>query len=220
MKLFLYFKIFIGCLVLGAFLTGLSALYNRFNTSAPVPDFFSEETQDKFYAYATKITGKQSLYVAKLQQVEVFERKSMAKALWFDLPDIILKAEVPVEYNYYVALGTGWEFVKRDQELLVIIPDLTSSTPAVDLNRLRFDVKKGSLLRNESKPLERFKRELPGLLVDRAIAHRSLVREQARESVMGFIKTWMEQFPDQPTPSAIRVQFRGEPALDSSAVSP
>ncbi|UXR63420.1 hypothetical protein EZJ49_10065 [Bdellovibrio bacteriovorus] len=179
-------------------------------SSSTMPDLFTEEITDRFYAYATKITGKQSLYVAKLQQTEVFERTSRAKALWFDLPSVVVKAEVPVEYNYFVNLTAGWRFEKNQTILVVYVPDLTSSKPAVDIAGMKLGIEKGSILRNEQESLQRLSQELSGLLVDRSIEHRALVREQARKSVEDFVRAWLGTAFQLKDDQSIEVRFSGE----------
>ncbi|WII70965.1 hypothetical protein QJS83_10885 [Bdellovibrio sp. 22V] len=207
----LFKKCVYAAVIVGILFTGYKLIRNTGRSSSGLPDLFSENIQDRFYAYATKITGKQSLYVAKLNQMEVFERTSEAKALWFALPSIVVKAEVPVEYNYYVNLTSGWRFEVIENVLHVFIPELTNSTPAINIAKLKVGVAKGSLLRNETDVVKRFEQELPGLLVERGIEHRNLVREQARASVEGFVKAWIESFVSRKgTAYKIQVLFPGE----------
>ncbi|MNY69393.1 hypothetical protein D3C86_2073270 [compost metagenome] len=49
--------------------------------------------------------------------------------------------------------------------------------------------------------------ELPGLLVDRAIENRELVREEARKSVENFVRTWIQQVTNRQFDRAIKVEF-------------
>ncbi|MNK01132.1 hypothetical protein D3C87_189260 [compost metagenome] len=210
MKSYFTVKVFIAGLVLGAVLALGFGFYAKMVTTNLLPELFTEDIEDRFYAYATQITGKQNLYVARLQQTEVIERSSKAKALWFNLPTMILRAEAPVEYNYFLNLSAGWKFNRDGETFLVSVPELGSSTPAVDIAKLRFVVAQGSLLRNEKAALARLNQELPGLLVDRAIEHRELVREQARESAETFIRTWVAQVTGREFTNPILILFPGE----------
>jgi hypothetical protein len=171
------------------------------------PDLFTENIEFKFRSYAIKLTGKQSLYVAKLQQQETIERTSYATLLWFQLPPMIVKVDVPVEYNYFVNLSGGWRFHIEGDTLVVSIPELGSSTPAVDIANLKMTIAEGGLLRNEKKALDKMTKELPGLLIDRAIANREVVREEARKSTEAFVRTWVVQVTQGEFKRPIRIEF-------------
>lgn len=180
-------SIFFGLAIYG----GLQ-IFGKFSDYKNNAALYEENLTDKFQAYATKVTGKQSLYVAKLEQKEIIERKSDASVLGFDLPSVVLKAEVPVEYNYYINLTSGWEFKYSDKTLIVRVPELTNSKPAIDISKLKFFLKKGSLFRSEKEVAQRFQKELPALFIDRSIEHRELVREQARASIQEFVALWVK----------------------------
>lgn len=171
------------------------------------PDLFTENIDYRFRSYAIKLTGKQSLYVAKLQQQESIERTSYAALLWFQLPPMIVKVDVPVEYNYFVNLSGGWRFRVEGDTLVVSIPELGSSTPAVDIANLKMTIAEGGLLRNETKALDKMTKELPGLLIDRAIANRKVVREEARKSVEQFVRAWIETVTRDDFQRPVRIEF-------------
>lgn len=171
------------------------------------PDLFTENIEYRFRSYAIKLTGKQSLYVAKLQQHESIERTSYATLLWFQLPPMIVKVDVPVEYNYFVNLSGGWRFRVEADTLVVSIPELGSSTPAVDIAKLKMTIAEGGLLRNETKALEKMKKELPALLIDRAIANREVVREESRRSVEKFVRAWIGTVTQDNFERPIRIEF-------------
>ncbi|WP_374075712.1 hypothetical protein [Bdellovibrio bacteriovorus] len=177
-------------------------------------DLFRENIEYRFYSYATQIVGKQRLQVAKLQQVEVFERTSQLKAFWIDLPSVVVKATVPVEYSFFVDMNQGWKFRLIDDVVLVDVPGLTNSTPAVDIGKLRFDVVKGSIFRSESESLEKIQKELMGLLVEKSIEHRTVVREQARTSIEQFVGGWLSQVTGGLPSAKIRVRFADEAATE------
>jgi hypothetical protein len=172
------------------------------------PDLFTENIEYRFRSYAIKLTGKQSLYVAKLTQQESIERTSYATLLWFQLPPMIVKVDVPVEYNYFINLSGGWRFQIEGDTLVVSIPELGSSTPAVDIANLKMTIAEGGMLRNETKALEKMTKELPGLLIDRAIANREVVREEARKSAEKFIRAWIATVtPNDDFQRPIRIEF-------------
>lgn len=171
---------------------------------------FNEATADVFYADARKISGKQALQVARLQQDESIERTSSAKSFWVDLPDVVVRVRAPVEYNFFVQLTDGWSFRRAGDEILVGVPELSNGTPAVDVGRLKFDVLKGSLIRDEKAVIDGLQSELMGLLTERGLAHRDLVRDQAREAIAGFVRGWLSKQTRYPVTEPIRVLFPGE----------
>lgn len=211
MKFLIRFKAMLVVLGFLAVAVGIFTVY-RASKNISIDELFTENIEYRFYAYATQITGKQRLQVAKLQETEIFERTSKLKAFWVDLPDVVVKATVPVEYNFFVDMNNGWKFKLLDNEIIVEVPGLTNSTPAVDISKLRFDVVKGSLLRNEKDSLEKIQKELMGLLIEKSIEHREAVREQARTSVEQFVKGWLTQVTGKLPVNTIRVHFADEPA--------
>ena len=184
--------------------------YQGRSVQSAFPELFTEDIEYRFHTYATQLTGKQSLYVAKLEQQESIERTSYAKILWVNLPPMIVKVDVPVEYNYYVNLSSGWSFKAFGEGLIVKVPELSSSTPAINIAKLKMTIEKGGLLRNEKQALEKMTHELPGLLVDRSIENRKLVREQARKSIEDFIRNWIHQVTSRPFDRPIRIEFASE----------
>lgn len=209
-------KVFIAGAVLGALVFYGVHLFTHRSLNKSFPELFTEDIEDRFQSYAIKLTGRQSLYVAKLQEIEVIERTSNATALWFDLPTMILKAETPVEYNYFISLSAPWKFHLDGDTLVVQVPELGSSTPAVDVAKLKFTVEQGSVLRNEERALEKMAEDLPSLLIEKAISNREVVREEARKSAEQFIRTWFEMVTHQEYTKPIRIKFpRDKESADS-----
>jgi hypothetical protein len=203
-------RIIVILLVLGVTFMYAIQRYHGRSVQSAFPELFSEDIEYRFHAYATKLTGKQSLYVAKLEQQESISRTSYAKILWVDLPPMIVKVDVPVEYNYYINLSSGWSFRPFGEGIIVKVPELSSSTPAINIAKLKMTVEEGGLLRNEKKALEKMTQELPGLLIDRSIENRHLVREQAKKSVEEFVRNWIHQVTSRPFDRPIQVQFSAE----------
>lgn len=173
-------------------------------------ELFKENTEYKFHHYATKIMGKQRLQVAMLQQMEVFERTSQLKTLGIHLPDVVVKATLPVEYGFFVNMTSGWKFSNNAEEILVDVPELTNGKPAVDVGQLRYEIVKGSLLRSENESLLKLKQELMGLLTERSIAHRDLVKEQARASIEQFVRGWLKETTGAQIDKPLRIRFPDE----------
>ncbi len=171
-------------------------------------NFSNESLQTRFMSYATTISATRRLSVAQLKQVEVFERKSGASLFWnyVQLPDVVVRATVPVEYLYYVDLNERWEFTKRDTELLVVAPALKFNTPAADVSALNFEVRQGSMFRNERDVAVGLQKELTPLLEQRATFNQHLVRETARKELTKIITDWM----GAEAPATIQVRFADE----------
>lgn len=166
-----------------------------------------------FRGYATEIEGTSRLEFAQLRQLEVFERRDAAAVLWgtFNLPDVVVEARAPVEYTYYLDLDKEWRFRLEGQEVLVTAPQVEFNRPSVDVSALQFEVREGSVFRDEKLALDALRAELTGLSLRRAREHVPLVREAGRRKVEAFVETWLvERFADGRRYRA-RVRFADEP---------
>lgn len=166
-----------------------------------------------FSSYATEVTGSNRLQVATLKQHEVFERKDEAAIFWGQLllPDVIVEARAPVEYTYYLDLKQPWSFVLEGQTLLVKAPAILHNAPAVDVSALRYEIRKGSVLRDEDAVIEKLRQGLSELSKERARRHTALIRDTARRQTEEFVETWLKaRFSDGGAFRA-RVSFADEP---------
>ncbi len=181
---------------------------------------FTEDVSDRFQSYATTISGRQSLLVAKLDRMESYERTSTAKALGIPLPEVVVNLSFPVEYNFSVSLQAPWRFEKKDNMIWVFAPELSGQTPAVNVSKMKFEVKKGSFIRNETAVKERLQQELSAYLAENSIKLREDVRSEARSSVEQFVRTWVRsQFAEAPPDIPIKVLFPNQNA-DTSVLPP
>jgi hypothetical protein len=146
-----------------------------------------------FTSYATEVQDGLRLQFATLKQVEVFERKDEAALFWgqLALPDVIVEARAPVEFTYYLDLKTPWSFTLQDGTLLVAAPPIRWNAPAVDVSAIRYEVKKGSLLRDEAWVLEKLRLGVTQLSARRAMENVPLVRETGRRRAEEFVETWL-----------------------------
>jgi hypothetical protein len=187
------------------------SLANLWPNLSFLDQFSSEQITYKFRSYVTKLSGKQSLYVARLEQLEIFERTSHATYFWMRLPDVIAKVEVPVEYNYYVSLQAPWSFERRGNHLIIHVPELSSSAPAANVSLMKLGILKGSFLRDEKSAKENLLKELNGILIENAIAARVKVRAQARLAVKEFVSEWLvKSAPREALDLTIDVRFPDE----------
>ena len=115
-----------------------------------------------FRSYATEVTGTNRLQFAEVRQMEVFERRDEAAVLWgtLALPDVVVEARAPVEYTYYLDLDKEWTFRLEGKDVHVVAPPVEFNRPSVDVSALRYEVREGSLLRDEEIALDKLRSEL------------------------------------------------------------
>jgi hypothetical protein len=181
--------------------------------------FRSGTVTTTFRSYATEVTGTTRLQFAELKEMEVFERRDTAAVLWgaLRLPDVVVEARAPVEYTYYLDLDKEWRFRLEGKDVQVLAPPVEFNRPSVDVSALRFEVREGSVLRDEQIALDHLRGELTRLAARRARDHLPLVRETGRRSVEAFVERWLVQrftdgkgyrarvgFADEPTPPPLR----------------
>jgi hypothetical protein len=166
-----------------------------------------------FRADATRLRGTTRIQFAELRQLETFERRDAASILWgtLALPDVVVQAHAPVVYSYYVDLDKEWRFRVEDKQVLVDAPAIEWTPPAVDVSALRYDVREGSVLRDEQIVAERLRSELSGLVMMRARQHVPLVRETGRRKVEAFVESWLVQRFTDGGGYRARVRFADDP---------
>ena len=152
----------------------------------------------------TEIRRVNRLQVAQLQSVDSFSRTDSTAIFWdaLQLPDVRVRMEMPVEYNYYLDLDEPWTFDWREAEQAIVVdaPALRCATPAVDLAR-----HEGGGPRRQ-RPAGRGggpgTAEGPdaGAAAAGGRAKVPLVRETARRQARLFIENWF-----------VKVRFQGAP---------
>ncbi|MGH9322675.1 MAG: hypothetical protein ACRD21_02160 [Vicinamibacteria bacterium] len=165
-----------------------------------------------FVSYAAETSGSQHLQFATLKEMEVFERTDRLAVLWgqLELPEVVVRAEAPVEYTYYLDLEDRWQFLLEGNTVRVVAPAIEYNTPAVDVSRIRYEVKTGSVLRNEEEALENLRRGITGLARKRAAENTSLVRDLGRKQTEEFVRTWLLSRYDDAASYRIEVFFADE----------
>ena len=166
-----------------------------------------------FHGDATSVVGTTRLQFAELRQEEVFERRDAAAVLWgaLALPDVVVEARAPVVYTYFLDLDKEWRFRLEPGIVSVTVPAVEWNRPAPDVSALRFQVREGSVLRDEQLVVDRLRGELTPLLELRARAHVPLVREAGRRKVEAFVETWLVQRFSDGKQYRARVVFADEP---------
>ena len=165
-----------------------------------VAQAFREGTiRQAFFSHAAEISGTTRLQVATLKQNETFQREEAGSAAWglVPVPKVVVQAQAPVEYSYYLDFAAPWEFRQQDKTITVLAPPLQPNTPALDVSALTFYTLEGSIWRDEGAVRDRLRESLTGSLQKRARNSTVLVREVARRQVAEFVERWLaEKFGD------------------------
>ncbi|MCB1034430.1 MAG: hypothetical protein KDD47_11420 [Acidobacteria bacterium] len=146
-----------------------------------------------FVSYATEVGGSSYFQFAELKQVELFQRADQASTLWgyLELPAVVVRATAPVETTYYLDLDGKWDFHQDGSRILVVAPEIAFNKPAVDASAIEYEVKSGSLLRDETEALARLKQGITRMSLERARQNIPLVREIGRRRTEAFVSTWL-----------------------------
>ena len=182
--------------------------------------FRSGTITTSFSSYASEVSGTTYLQFATLRQVEVFERKDEVTLLWgqLALPDVVVEARAPVEYTYYLDLDKAWTLKLEGDTILVAAPPIEFNSPALDASALRFEVREGSVFRDEAAALEQLRRGLSDLAKLRARQHVALVRETGRRRTEQFVETWLARAFSDGARHRAKVTFPDEvPSVPSPA---
>jgi hypothetical protein len=165
-----------------------------------------------FASYASEVSGTTYLQFATLRQVEVFERKDATTLLWgqLSLPDVVVEARAPVEYTYYLDLNKSWTLRLEGDTIEVAAPPIEFNTPALDASALRFEVREGSVFRDENAVVEQLRHGLSDLAKLRARQHVALVRETGRHRTEQFVETWLARAFSDGARHHARVRFPDE----------
>jgi hypothetical protein len=174
--------------------------------------FKSGTLTTSFASYASEVRGTSFLQFATLKQMEIFERKDEAALFWgqLALPEVVVEARAPVEYTYYLDLNDPWRFVIEAETLLVYAPAVRFNTPALDVSALRFEIKKGSVLRDEAAVQAALSQGLTELARHRARQNVTLVRETGRRQTEEFVATWLQARFSDAKNLRVRVTFADE----------
>ena len=165
-----------------------------------------------FTSYATTMTGHQYLQFATLSQQERFTRADQSSTGfgYIPLPEVIVEADAPVTYTYYLDFKEPWEFQVRDHEILVLAPDVRFNKPAVDASRITYEVKKGSVLGDTKQATENLKSSITSMTLQKARSNVELVRETGRHQTEEFVRNWLARSFTDGTNYSVTVRFRKE----------
>ena len=176
--------------------------------------FRTGSVQRRFEAFTQRVEGTTRLQVVRLDQVQRFELEDRSAVFWgtVELPAVVVRATAPVQYVYFVDLEGTWRFDLRDERVLVTAPPLRSNKPAIDVSRMRWQVVRGSLLRDEHEVQEQLRREMMGRAAIQARVNLPVVRETARRQVERFVTNWLLQSFEDAEGYRVEVVFADEAA--------
>src|SRR5262245_41696203 len=141
--------------------------------------------------YGTTISNHQYLQFATISQREKFERAQQSTTAfgYVPLPEVVVVAEAPVTYTYYLDLNERWELVRKESAIHVFTPPIRANKPAVDVSAISYEVKKGYFKSDEA--LENLKRSVTSLATLRAKENIQLARQTGRDEVTKFVENWL-----------------------------
>ena len=147
----------------------------------------------EFLSQVTEMTGTSRFQFATLKQAESFQREETGSTAWgwVPLPKVVVLAQAPVEYGYFLDLAAPWEFEQKDDTVMVFVPPITPGTPAMDVSALTFYTLEGGMWRDERATRDRLQQSLTAALNERAARNVGLVREIGRVRVTEFVEKWL-----------------------------
>jgi hypothetical protein len=177
-----------------------------------VEGFRTGEVETTLRSYGAQVHGTSRFQFAELKLLESFERKDSTSLAWgaIPLPDVVVEARGAVVYTYVLDLQKRWDLKLNDRTVDVVAPAPEFSVPALDPSTLKFETKKGSVLRDEAAVRDALQSGLSGLLNERAREHLSLVRETGRKSTEEFVRNFLLSHYDDAAGMTVRVRFADE----------
>lgn len=165
-----------------------------------------------FARESTALAGTSRLQFATLRQDEVFRRRDQRSLFWgqLALPDVVVEARAPVEYTYYLDFEKPWTFRLEGETLRVLAPAIEWNAPAIDASALRYEVREGSVLRDEAAVLAALRASLTEASRQRARDNVALVRETGRVEAADFVATWLKGRFDDAKNLRVEVAFADE----------
>jgi hypothetical protein len=174
--------------------------------------FSSGTVVTSFLSYATEISGSSFFQFASVSQVEVFERTDSQTTMWgsLPLPDVVVRAQAPVTYTYYLDFDAKWELRLEGDTIYVVAPLIEHNRPAVDASGIRYEIKTGSVFRNEDEALERLRDGVSRMAETRANENMALVREMGRRKTARFVEQWLARGFSDAAAHRVVVRFADE----------
>ncbi len=170
-----------------------------------------------FTSYATSISGSQFLQFATLTQHERFTRTDEATTAfgYLPLPEVIVEANAPVTYTYFLDLNDKWDFTLQDGVVTVIAPNIKFNPPSVDASGITYEVKKDSMIRDTRQAMDALKKSITSLASQKAHTNIELVKETGRKQTEQFVQNWLARSFSDGKKYPVVVKFRNEAPKDA-----
>ena len=183
--------------------------------NAPVDElstFRQRTVTNSFFSYATSLSASQFLQFSTLRQTEVFTQTDSASTGFghIPLPDVVVEARAPVEYTYYLDLNAQWDLILRDGVIYVYAPAIRFNKPAVDVSKIEYEIKKGSVFRSGAQARENLQKSITYFAQIRARDNIALVRETGRRQTAEFVEKWLAKSFSDGAKYRVKVFFPGE----------
>lgn len=174
--------------------------------------FRTGKVETTLKSYATEVRGVSRFQFAELKQLESFERTDKTSLAWgaIPLPDVVVEARGQVVYTYVLDLRKRWDLKLTEHAVEVVAPAPEFGPPALDPSTLTFEIKHGSVLRDEAAVKDALQAGLSGLLDQRAREHLSLVRETGRKATEEFVRNFLLANYDDARTLSVQVRFADE----------
>jgi hypothetical protein len=172
-------------------------------------------------------TGMGNLELATARQVETFRAEDSRSVFWekLYLGTTVSEIRVPVTYRYHLRLADPWKLEASGPTCLVIAPPIRPSLPpAIDTDQMEKRSEAGWARFNAQQQLDELEKSITPTLTQYAgdPRHLALAREQCRQTVAEFVKTWLlrEQQWRNDRFHTIKVVFADETVPDPARVPP
>ena len=182
-----------------------------------------------FVAAIPEITsaGAGRLELATARQVETFRAEDSLSVFWdkLYLGTTISEIRVPVTYRYHLELSDPWRLDVSGQTCLVIAPPIRPSLPpAIHTDQMEKRSEAGWARFNAQQQLDNLEKGITPTLTQyaRDRRHLALAREQCRQTVAEFVRTWLLKEDQWRTDRfrTIKVVFADEQLADPARQPP
>jgi hypothetical protein len=165
-----------------------------------------------FAEYAATIGGSQNFQFAHLSEKIAITNKDEKTVAWgyIPLPDVIVAAEAPVTFTYYLNLNDRWDFTLQNNTIYVVAPRILYNNPAVDVSQITYTVEKDSMFRDTKEAMENLRRSITSYCQNKAKENVDRVRETGREQTAVFVRNWLAKSFTDGKDYQVIVRFRDE----------